>query len=156
MMTLSALRAAIVATLAAIPDIGRVHDYERYAKQEGDFRALYVADIGAAQQIRGWHVRRVSGVRRALVDGFVDGNTWELRGFMAIDDAAQSEIVFDTLVESVRTAFGENIFLGDYEIQTVDDDGSLIALVESGPVLLAGVLCHSAKLRLVTRVVGYS
>ena len=53
-------RAAIVALLASVPDIGIVHDRERYAANEAAFRDLYLYRSGTPEaQLRGWWVRRV-------------------------------------------------------------------------------------------------
>ena len=42
MSTLAQHRAAIVAALASVPDVGIVHDRERYADGNAKFAALYV------------------------------------------------------------------------------------------------------------------
>jgi len=46
MSTLATIRAAIVAKLNTVAGIGQVHNYERFARAEKDFRALYeTADL---------------------------------------------------------------------------------------------------------------
>lgn len=152
MSTLDDIRAAIVAELNAITDIGIVHDYERYAAREGDFRTLYLYDLGAGgQQIRGWYVRRLSTVQtREVMGSHEDIHRWLIRGFMAIDDATASEKTFDTLIEAIRERFRANNNLGGLIASVYSPDGKGVELEESQPVLFGGVLCHSARFRLYT------
>ena len=152
MTTLAEIRAAIVAELNAIAAIGVVHDYERYAAREGDFRTLYLYDLGAGEkQIRGWYVRRLSTVETSAALGrFEETHQWLIRGFMAIDDASASEKTFDDLIEAIRARFRANESLGGLIASVVAPGGKGVDLVESQPVLFGGVLCHSARLQLAT------
>lgn len=155
-MNIEPIRAAIIATMTSIADIGHVHSFERYAAQEGDFRTLYLYNLGGgAKQIRGWYVRRVASRQIHSLQGVDDLHTWRIRGFRAIDDATQSEIAFDAHVEALRERFEAGITLADTVLTTIDENGDGVTLEESEPVLLAGVLCHSARLRLVTRNTHY-
>lgn len=144
-------RAAIVATMQAVPDVGVVHDRERYAATHAALRALYVVDTAAGEQLRGWHVRRLAfrvernGANRRRVF-----TTWRIRGFMALQDAAESELVFDALVDAVRAALDTDSSLGGAVMSTLHDGEPGPQLDSSGPVMFAGVLCHSADLRLIT------
>lgn len=114
-MSLATIRAVILTTLQAIPNIGQVHNYERFAKGEKDFRALYQSVPDGP--ILGWHVRRVSTEQTALdvddPDQRQDRHTWEIRGFMALSDADASELTFDALIEAIREAFRLDDTLGD-------------------------------------------
>ena len=148
MPTIAQIRAAIVAKLAAVPEIGVVHDYERWAKREADFAVLYVS----GGQVRGWHVRKLSTRRQSPARGrYIVTHRWQIRGFMALDDAAATEKTFDDLVEAVELAFQADTDLGGVVGITIVDDEAGIQVVESIPVLFAGVLCHSARLILNTR-----
>lgn len=151
-MTVTAIRDAIVTKLDAIPSIGRVHGFERYA---ADFKALadlYVATIGNKPQLRGWFVQRTgtSETSRAL-GRYEETISWRIRGFMALSDATQSEFSFDALLEAIRDAFRSDETLGGTVASTVTDEAAGIQIEESGPVMFAGVLCHAATLRLATR-----
>ena len=56
-MSLATHRAAIVALLGGVADIGQVHAFERYAREESAFRTLYLyTPAGGEQQVRGWQV----------------------------------------------------------------------------------------------------
>lgn len=156
MNDLTAERAAIAAKVAGVADVGRVHDYERYAKTEGDFRALYQADIGAAKSLRGWFLRRVSTKEISVALGVgMQVIAWRLTGYLAIDDAAASEKTFDGLIEALRAAFRSDPTLGGavadlYDLTQGDSAPYGLQVEESAPVLFAGVLCHRAVLALTT------
>ncbi len=150
MSDLTAIRAAIVAKLRAVPGIGQVHDYERYAKAEKDFRGLYQD----GSRLLGWHVRRVKARETSpSMSRRHRRVTWQIRGFMSFDDAAASEMAFDGLIESVIDAFRGDENLGGVVDATVEPDGDGLAgiqLDDAGPVMFAGVLCHAATLSITT------
>lgn len=149
---MSAVRAAIVATLQGVPAIGRVNEYERYAADMAALEALYVTEIDGAQQLRGWYVSRTSRRENSPALGrYVITEGWRIRGFMALADDAESELVFDALCEAVIAAFRSDETLAGAVASTVRDDGTSGPQMEAGPVMFAGVLCHSATLTLTTR-----
>lgn len=145
-------RAAVVARLQAVPEIGVVHGYERYAAALDALRALYYSPAHA--QIRGWFVRRVqirdtaiTKPRRTVLEKF------QVRGFMSLDDAAGSELVMQALVDSIRDAFRADPTLGG----AITKQGPLspgaeqgVSLDDFGPVMFGGVLCHGARMSLTT------
>lgn len=147
-MTIGTIRAAIVAKVSAVPDVGRVHAYERYLATMNKLRELY-AD---GPRIRGWLVTRVS--TRELPD---TTNTvrnihrWSVRGYHSLDDDAGTELEFSNLVEQVRAAFRWDETLGDVCETTAVDGRSGLQLDDFGPVMFAGVLCHGARLSIDTQ-----
>lgn len=146
------IRTAIASMLSAIPNIGRVHTYERYAKAEKDFRAVYAQ----AAQVRGWNVRR-KGIWQSspALGRWVVTCQWEIRGLMSISDAEASELEFDSLIDLAQEAFrNDETVLGTVSTTVLGeaaDDPAGLQLVESEPALFCGVLCHSARLSLFTR-----
>lgn len=150
-MNAAALRAAIVAKLQAVPGIGVVHDHERYAKAMDSLKALYVPP--GESQLRGWFVRRQATAETgAAGNRRVETIDWRIQGVMALDDGAGSELAFDALVEAVRDAFRADHTLGGKLLPGVPDgDSAGIQVVDAGPVMFAGVLCHGARLALTTR-----
>jgi hypothetical protein len=76
---------------------------------------------------------------------------WALRGYMALDDSAASEKTFDDLVEALIAAFRADDSLGGVVDSCIIGDIAGLQLDEAGPVMLAGVLCHGARLTLRTR-----
>ena len=155
MPTLAQIREAIRARVAGIANIGKVNDYERYSTQMSDLKTLYVAAIGGADQLRGWHIRRVSKSESYNnLERWIVINNWEIRGFMALDDSAGSEKTFDDLVEAVCDVFDTNPTLvpdPDYADVIMDEARAGVQVPQSGPVMFAGVLCHAARLALATR-----
>lgn len=141
------LRTAIATKLASIAGIGQVHRYERYAKDEATFREFYAA----GDRLQGWHVRRVG--RRESAGSNEVLTTWELRGFMAIDDAAASELLFEDLIDRILDAWRDDPKLGGAVLYPRDGADPVPQIEDSGPALFCGVLCHSVRLKLVTRTV---
>lgn len=152
MPTVEQIRTAIADKIAAVADAGRVHAWQRYAPNNTEFRALYVASIGGAEQLRGWHVRRVATQETSDALGrYVVTHRWEIRGYLGLDDAAQTERTFDTLIEALRDAFRTDETLGSLVASTVVDEGAGLQLDEHVPVMFAGTLAHMARLTLYTR-----
>lgn len=154
MPTLDQIRGAIVATLEGVSGIGTVHAYERYAREVSKFKELYVSGSGVAARVLGWHVRNVATSEKLLDTGrnYVD-NTWRLRGFMAVADADESEILMDNLFEAARDAFRLDDTLGGVvaSCNTGRDEDIGLQKTDSGPVMFAGVLCHQINGKLTTR-----
>lgn len=152
---LAAIRAALVAALAAVPGIGVVHDHERYAPDNSRLAALYVPT--GEQQLRGWFVRRVRSRETQVSGRHAITHTWQIRGFMALGDSdtpgAASELAFDGLIEAVRDRLRDHADLGPASLwPDGHDEAPEIGpqLIDSGPVLFAGVLCHACRLHLTT------
>lgn len=141
------IRAAIVAKLKSVAGIGQVFGYERYAKTDKDFRELYAAN----DRVLGWHVRRVARREDAQFNEVM--TDWELRGFMSLEDATASELAFDDLVDSICDAWRADPTLDGLVLYPRDTALVVPELADAGPALFAGVLCHSARLKLTTRTV---
>jgi hypothetical protein len=147
MPTHQQIRDALVARLNSVPGIGRVHGFERYASEQKPMRDLYLAE----GRILGWHVRR--GARRAVrvADASYQVQTdWKIRGFLSLDDADQSELIFDGLLDACISALSADPTLGGLVADNTTERAAGAQLVEAGPVMLAGVLCHGAMLELTT------
>jgi hypothetical protein len=153
MSTLAEIRAAIVAAMQAVPDIGAVHSHERYTRDEAKFRELYVItpSVGA-KQLRGWWLRRTATEETSISTGTVmNVHTWQWRGYMALNDEDGSELVFDELIEAYRDAVrADPTFGGVCEQNSMTDAEDGVQVINAGPVTFCGVLCHSAVLQLKT------
>lgn len=148
MSTLDQVRAAIVAKLESVDGIGRVHDRERFAKDNSALRGFYEFQ----GKVLGWNVRRIAKVEKITsLQRYVQLNTWRISGYQSFSDAESSETAFDMLLESIATAFRIDETLAGVISSTTPESGETgIQVEDSGPVMLAGVLCHSARLRLTT------
>jgi len=139
MTTTAAIRDAIVDKVTAISGIGKVHGYERYTAQQTKLKELFESN----NRILGWVARRASFRKTQLGDAvFMLRSNWELHGYMSLDDASQTEIIFDALVDLVQATLSNDPTFGgignyvpDYEIKA-----------ELDPVMFCGVLCHSVKI----------
>lgn len=153
MSDLRAHRAAIVAALAAVPDVGHVHERERYAESETAFRAMYLyTPAGGAPEVRGWWLRRVATREHSPSTGrSLNAHTWQVRGYMAFSDARASELVLDDLIEQFRAVVRADPTLGGVcQPGPLDASEDGVQVIDAGPVRFAGVLCHSAVLQLTT------
>ena len=157
MSTLAEIRAAIVAKLQAVPAIGTVHAYERYAKTESEFRELYVSTIGGQALIRGWYLRRMATRElSAMVGVSMRVTSWRIVGYFGLDDVAESELVFDNLVEAACDAFRTDPTLGGIVADLCDltagseDKPQGLQVEDFAQVLLAQKLCHRTQLLLTT------
>lgn len=148
---MSALRDAIVARMQTVPAIGMVQPYERYAHAQDTLKALYVAP--GTQLLCGWFVRRLTISETAAQGrGRIEEITWRIQGVMALNDADQSELAFDQLVEQLRDAFRTDTSLGGLVLaRTPEGEPAGLQLLDAGAVMFAGVLCHGARLALRTR-----
>lgn len=137
------VRAEIVARLSAIPDIGRVHPYQRFAERLSDLAALYAYN----SQLRGWYVHRAALVRTSENRSVeVERVTWQIKGYMAVADVKATALTFDDLLDAVREAFRLDHLDGTTEVYFRDDEGEQagLAVQASALCMFAGVLCHSA------------
>ena len=136
--------------------MGQVHDYERYLKDQSALAALYASTAQTGNRIYGWYLRRVRTVEQLVSTGRdYQDHHWRLRGFMGLDDADASEKKFDVQIEAIRDAFRADPTLGNIcDTQFIEANGNQAGpqLEESEPVLFCGVLCHGARLGLITRV----
>lgn len=145
---MSAVRTAIVGLLGGVTGIGQVHGYERYSHQEQAFRALYAT--GGA--VRGWFVQRSGFRRRQLGSGReLLTETWMVTGFMSLVDADQSELEMDGLVDRISASERADPTLGGVARGLPVDGAAGFQLLDAGPVTFAGVLCHRARLSLLTQ-----
>ena len=146
------LRDKIIAQIAAINGIGQVHSYQRYAERTKQLQELY-ANNG---QLLGWFVRRKSvNELNTLRRCTLEVTTWQIRGYMAINDAQQSELIFDGLCDEMRAAFRTPAWQkeqSDFNTFTLEAKLPVgLAIVDSQPLLFADVLCHSVDCQLITR-----
>ena len=153
MATAALVRAAIKAKLLTVANIGQVHGFERYAKTEKAMRDFYY-DV-AQTRIIGWNISRVRFARTELDVGELRRvDFWRITGFMGLEDADSTELLMDSLVEDIATAFKSDPTLGGNVDMILDGgnprNGYGIQADDMGPVMFAGHLCHRARLSLVT------
>jgi hypothetical protein len=139
MTTATDIRAAIVAKVQAVAGIGKVHAYERFAVQQSKLKELYAFE----DRILGWNVSRASFKKTMIGDGlFLVRSNWKVRGFMSLDDARETELLFDALADQLQAKLANDptfnklaAWVPDYELKA-----------ELEPVMFCGILCHSATI----------
>jgi len=148
---LATITAAIATTLKTVDGIGVVHDYERYATREKEFRQLFKTD----NEILGGFFYRETTQE-------LDGDTgevriihsWKFLWFKSLVDKKQTSKSFQTLVENICNAFRADPTLGGViddnknMAQTFGPVGIQVDAIES--VIFTDVLCHRARLSLQT------
>lgn len=153
MSDLVIIRAEILATMNGVANIGRVHDYERYATRIEDFKELfYDADT---KLINGWWFDRLS---TAELDGDTGEvrriHTWQFYGFRGLQDGIGSAKDYQILIDAICDAFRDNPTLDG----AIDDNKNMdlprgpvgIQVDAVEPVMFFKILCHRAKLTLLT------
>jgi len=104
-MPLAEIRTQLKTVVAAVVDIGQVHDYERWAAEWSKVLETFKATIGGAERIQAWTITREG---TAGSDHDV-GQEWRshlmvLRGYRGLDDTQGSEKQFQDLIETVCAA----------------------------------------------------
>ena len=154
--SVATLRAAIKAKILTVAGMGVVNDYERYAKDQSKLSAAYASAAQAGQRIYGWYIRRVRTAELLIdVGRNYEDHAWRIRGFMSLDDTDATEKKLDDQIEAMRAAFRADPTLGgicETTFREANGNQAGLQLEESEPVLFAGVLCHAARLGLITRV----
>lgn len=153
-MTEATARAAIVAVLEAVSNIGQVHDYQRWATTWDAYLDLMKSSIGGNNEIRGWTVTSRSEDRT----GFVAGGTrakhnssdhlFIIRGYVGLDDSRETEKTARALTETVMNALDDDT--------TIVTSGTaynmgLAQLEVFEPRVFGDVLCHYSEIRLVVQ-----
>lgn len=140
------LAGKIADRVAAVPNAGRVHRYQRHLTTREDVIAeFFDPNLG---RINGWTCSRASYRDEQLTSvENVRVSTFVLRGFMAVEDRQATELLFQQLVDRVAEAFRPQ--------DNLDGAVERIAPVQApviGYAMLgrsdSGVLCHSAELTL--------
>lgn len=148
MPTLDQVRSAIVAKFEGVSGIGVVNSYVRFVKRKEDFDTYYVT----SGKVNAWNIRRISRqTSSAALGRWTITNRWQIHGYYGLDDSAQSEIVFDNLIESVIDAFRIDETLGDVVDSIVVGDEAGIQLDDMGAYDIIGITCHRCVMRLNTR-----
>ncbi|HNR12060.1 MAG TPA: hypothetical protein PKM59_01970 [Thermodesulfobacteriota bacterium] len=149
MSTLAEKRLQIKTILSTVAGIGRVHEYERWAKDITKFKALYQ---DADKRINGWTITRSSSGQREGASMTVNtSDLFIIRGYYGVEDEAASELAFQDLIESIRIAFQNKWNLNGYAESLSPDFGP--GAVGSGVQvrvvdyrLFFGILVHYCEL----------
>lgn len=142
--TYETLRDAIYTVVSGISNIGQVHKQKRWSADKEKFKAAYMATIGATDQIRAWWISRINTPSATMTrKSYQRDYVFQIEGFMGLDDSADTEQTFQTLVDTVMdTLDTQRPNLGGADHQEP-------AILEAySEVVIGGYLCHHAVLRL--------
>lgn len=141
-MPLAAIRTQYKAILETVPNIGVVHDYERWSVDWDKFLAQFKDP--ASGKILGWTI-----TRERSPETFTPGPGSDrrymmvLRGYMALQDTVASEKTFQDLIEAVCNTFRPKTTLNGAVNQV--EAPLQVDIVEHR--LFGSVLCHYCELR---------
>ena len=137
-MSYAAIRDALVTLVQGVSGIAVVHGYERFATDLPALRALY----GDNGKLHGWSITRDRTTALYRTNTQTERrHRFVIRGYYALDDSAASEQTFQDLIEAIEAAIRNDDTLGG----TAEVAGPL-QVQQVGPVMFAGVLCHTAEL----------
>jgi hypothetical protein len=143
-MALATILAEVRTILLAVDGMSPlVYTRERWAAQASIVRSIYVT----AGRLHAWTITRQASAETRLATGHENErrHTLILRGYYSWDDAADSEITFQVLIEEICLVFRALPNLNG----TVETSEPIqVELIE--PRMFCEVLCHYAELRLET------
>ncbi len=140
-MSEAAIRTGIYDFIRVIPDIGVVHDYERWAVDQAKILEFYKTTIGGKPQIRGWEVTR----RAAKGDDSAERqHTYAIKGYQGLKDDEATEKLFNANIEAIEAKFREDQTIGG---TALGHEFIQVELIQ--PRMFGGTLCHYAELSLV-------
>ena len=140
-MSLSEIRSAICEILSSVSGVENVYPYLRWSTDWKAFFDLFRRSDGSAG---GWMVTRSStGEERAETAYVFRRHEFRMFGFLRLNDAQQSELVFQDQVEAICDAFRSNYSLNG----TALNSGPIsVDTVENR--MFGSVLVHWAELTL--------
>lgn len=94
----------IAEKISAIPDVGRVHPYQRYVRDMENFVDLF--GDSASEDIRVWTTSRTGfGSIQSADHGVTRIHQFQIQGFMSLSDNRESELAFQELIDLVARQF---------------------------------------------------
>jgi hypothetical protein len=130
---------AVAVRLAQVTNIGKVHTFQRNINKPEVFKEKCFDP--AQGRIATWMLSRESRSDRqaANVSNEIQ-HAVKLRGYMAVEDNAETELIFQKVVDAVCEAFRPQTSLGGIAELILPVQVPTIAYIE-----LHGVLCHYAE-----------
>lgn len=136
----------IAAVLNVVANIGHVHTYQRNLKTREQIDAeFFDEEMG---RHNGWTISRESfNGSQSTNLGNTRLSVWKLRGFMAVQDSAATEKLFQQVIDDIDEAFTPQENLNEtielvLPIQAVSIGYTWLGKQDSG------VFCHGAELTL--------
>lgn len=135
----------LAARIAAVPNVGKVHSYQRHVNDPEQRHALFKDT--ANERLSVWMISRSSfGDQQYASTANEINSEYIIRGYMAVDDDRQSEHIFQKLIDAIS-----DVFRPQDDLDGVVELTGPIQVSAIGYVDWAGVFVHSAELRLTVR-----
>lgn len=137
----------IASQLAAIPNVGVVHQYERQAADMARFIALFK---DASGRICGWEITR-RAVSEHQAGAFFRHHQMVLKGYLGLQDANGSSLIFQELIDAVCARFrtAEPPANSTWQYMNGDEPDKSPAQAETiNDRMFGAVLCHCAEISL--------
>lgn len=122
-----ATRLKIKEIIQRVPNSGPVHEYSRWTTDWNQFLALFQDPV--SKRVLGWEISRQAAPGTYLTNVEEEViHTYLIRGYMALKDADQTEILFNALIEEIRVEFRQDFTLGGlnelprgFEVRVIDE-----------------------------------
>lgn len=136
----------IAAKLATVPGIGSIHKYERQVVDQAKFILLFKDSTG---RICGWEITRRAASEHQH-GAFYRHHQMVLKGYMGLQDAAETSILFQELCDEVCGLFriADPTTPGaTWNYKNGDEPTAAPAQLESiNDRMFGAVLCHCAEI----------
>lgn len=144
-MSLAAIRTQLKTVVEGVTNIGKVHDYERWAAEWSKVLDVFKVTIGGEERIQGWTITREAtpATDFAMTTQESRRHVMVLRAYRVLNDTKESEKEFQDLIETVCTALrGQR--LGKLNGTVTKLFPAQVRIVEHRD--LGGVLVHYAEI----------
>ena len=126
--------------MLSVTNIGNVYDYVRWSKDYPAMLTLFKVSSPIAQ-VRFWDISRVKTPETNKVSkSNLREYTFRIRGFMSLDDSAESEKTFQSLLEDVCTVFRNKPTLDGFAL-----NASPLQIDVVSHAMVGDVLCHMTE-----------
>jgi len=139
-MSVASIRTDIYTVVAAVTNIGLVYDRLRYTDEWSKYMDLFKTTVSGLAQVRGW-VINYDGMSQEIAEfnpNAFRAQRFKVRGYLSLDDSAESEKTAANLAEAVCNALDDAATLhgGTYY------DASQAEIEFFEPRMFGSVLCH--------------
>ena len=142
-MSEALIRQQIYAILAAVPNVGVVHDYERWTADWAKFLELFKDPAGG--RILGWEITRVSysSIKLSKIQEQVT-HEFKIQGYMGMKDADRTDVLFNAIIDGAIAP----AFRGNHDLNGACSETGALRAETIDNRSFGSVLCHYADLRL--------
>jgi len=146
-MSEATTRALIKTELDTVTEIGKTHDYTRWAITFEKFLTFFKTILGNKEQVRGWSIECENWEEKRLTfTGNQRQYTYTLRGYLGLNDAKATGKTFTALTEDVCEAINSAATLGRASGSPWMEEPAQVPDITHR--LFGGALCHYCEINL--------